>query len=58
LSGGFVSSRWVRCLAACAGCSATYSVGGTVAGLTGTGLVLQNNGGKQAQHQRERLLHV
>jgi len=32
-------------LLACAGCSATYTVGGTVSGLTGTGLVLQNNGG-------------
>ena len=31
-------------LLACAGCSATYTVGGTVSGLTGAGLVLQNNG--------------
>ncbi|TMH43792.1 MAG: hypothetical protein E6H59_07540, partial [Betaproteobacteria bacterium] len=31
-------------LLACTGCSATYTVGGTVSGLTGAGLVLQNNG--------------
>ena len=30
-------------LAACAGCAATYTVGVTVSGLTGAGLVLQNN---------------
>jgi hypothetical protein len=32
------------CLAACGG-SATYTIGGTVSGLVGTGLVLRNNGG-------------
>ena len=31
-------------LLACAGCSASYTIGGTVSGLTGAGLVLQNNG--------------
>ena len=30
---------------ACTTTSATYSIGGSVAGLTGTGLVLQDNGG-------------
>ncbi len=32
-------------LASCAKRPLTYTVGGTVSGLTGTGLVLQNNGG-------------
>jgi hypothetical protein len=32
------------CLAACGG-SATYTIGGTVSGLVGSGLVLRNNGG-------------
>jgi len=32
-------------LAVCGGCSASYTVGGAVSGLSGAGLVLQNNGG-------------
>ncbi|TMH48334.1 MAG: hypothetical protein E6H50_10870, partial [Betaproteobacteria bacterium] len=35
----------VAVLAVCGGCSASYTVGGVVSGLSGTGLVLQNNGG-------------
>jgi len=35
-----VSNVQVSCIA-----NATYTIGGTVSGLTGTGLVLQNNGG-------------
>ena len=35
----------------------TYSVGGTVSGLSGT-VVLQDNGGGHAQRDRERLVHV
>ncbi len=35
----------VAVLAVCSGCAASYTVGGVVSGLSGTGLVLQNNGG-------------
>ena len=49
----------VAVLAVCGGCSASYTVGGVVSGLSGTGLVLQNNGGNNncwnsRQSQRER----
>jgi hypothetical protein len=49
--GALLSGLLLMALTACGGgnggggSSATYTVGGTVSGLTGSGLVLRNNGG-------------
>jgi N-acetylneuraminic acid mutarotase len=43
--GVFVLASTVLILSGCGGGKSTYTIGGTITGLTGSGLVLQNNGG-------------
>ena len=54
---GTVGSANVTNVAVTCASVATYSVGGTVSGLSGT-VVLQDNGGRQPERDGERVVHV
>src|SRR5262249_3722116 len=53
---GTVANRDVQTVAVA--CVTTFSIGATVNGLTGSGLVLQNNGVDESGGRRERIGYV